>query len=723
VATQTHELLGTTVGHIRVIDVLGKGGMGTVFIGHDETLARRVALKVIRPEHRLDAETKARFLREARILSTLDHPGICRVHDFIEREEGDILVLELIQGQSLRTAMASGLAHGTALRLAEELLEVLALVHEQGVVHRDLKPDNVMLTPDDRIKVLDFGLARSLQEDIDYSELKTEVSTDTTPIVESTSRRSDPDVVSTRGTIMGTVGAMSPEQARGEPATPASDMYSTGLLLQELFTGTPAVDRTLDRAELLARSARAETRPAEGLSRELTHLIERLKHPAPASRPTAVDALEMIRRIADRPRRQRRRTLAAAVFAALALLAVGTTIQSIRADRAAERAESEAATAQRVVDFLVEMFQAANPDRAAGRTVTAQEILDQGAETLDEGLLDEPLVRAKLQRTIGWVYFELGDYEKARRLSEAALGAHAALRNPHPLENAQCLSNLGSIAWAQGRLDEAVISYERCLDIQSDHLDSDDPLMAKTFNNLALAYAAVGRGGEAEALYRRAIRIMEATFGPDHPDVARPLNSLANLLRSTGDLKQAEVLLLRAIEIEEARPEKHPSLGSCYHNLGNVRRDLGRLAEAEVSYRASGDLLEEVLGSKHPHLAVNRRILAGLCVDQSRFGDAEPLYLQALAIREDVYGPDHAATLQVLEDLSELYLAWGRPQMAIPHLQRQIAVRTRTNGPSDAEVLSATKRLASAFRSAGFIDRADAVERQAVAIRGSDETG
>jgi tetratricopeptide (TPR) repeat protein len=716
------DLLGTTVGRIRVTDRLGRGGMGAVYVGFDETLERRVALKVMRPEHRLDEETKARFLREARILSTLDHPGICRVHDFIEREEGDILVLELIQGRSLRAAMASGLAHGTALRLAGELLEVLALVHEQDVVHRDLKPENIMLTPDDRIKVLDFGLARSLQQNIDYSEIKTEVSTDAEPVVDSASRWPSQDFVSTRGTIMGTVGAMSPEQARGEPATPASDMYSTGLLLQELFTGIPPLDRTLGRTELLARAARAESRPVEGLSRELTHLIERLKNPAPASRPTAVDALDMIRRIIDRPRRRRRRALVAAVWLALTLFAAGAAIQSIRAARAAERAEIEAVTAQRVVDFLVGMFQAANPDRAAGRTVTAEDILDEGASRLDGELLDEPLVQATLQRTIGWVYFELGRYDEARRLVEQAADAFEAHLGPEDPAVATALNALAGVAWAQRDLDLAVACYERSLRIRSDHLDPDDPRIAKTMNNLALAYASVERNDEAEALFRRAVEMIERTSGPDHPDLARSLNSLANLLRSKGDLVQAEALLMRAIRIEEARPEAHPSLGSAYHNLGNVQSDLGRLAEAEASYRRSATVLEALLGPDHPHLAVNRRVLAALCVDQRRFSEAEPMYLRALTIREATFGPDHVNTLQVLEDLAKLYRAWGRPQMAVPYLQRLIVVRTRISGPDDPDVLSALERLAVTFREAGLIERGREAERQLADARRRNES-
>jgi serine/threonine-protein kinase len=146
--------LGGTVGHIRVTEFLAKGGMGDVYAGYDEKLGRRVALKAIRSEHRLNAEAKARFLREARILSQLEHPRICRIHDLVEEDDADVLVLELIQGKSLREAIRDGLDPALRTRVAGQSVDVLAVAHARAVVHRDLKPDNVMVEPGGDVKVL-----------------------------------------------------------------------------------------------------------------------------------------------------------------------------------------------------------------------------------------------------------------------------------------------------------------------------------------------------------------------------------------------------------------------------------------------------------------------------------------------------------------------------------------------------------------------------------------
>ena len=159
-------LVGTTIGRIRVVAPLGKGGMGEVWVGYDETLKRKVALKAIRGDRRLDAETKARFLREARILSQLDHPGICQIHDLIEGDDdSDFLVLELIEGKTLKEALEEDELDGPfRLHVAERVTQALVAAHAKGVAHRDLKPENVMLSPDGGVKVLDFGLAYNVDE-------------------------------------------------------------------------------------------------------------------------------------------------------------------------------------------------------------------------------------------------------------------------------------------------------------------------------------------------------------------------------------------------------------------------------------------------------------------------------------------------------------------------------------------------------------------------------
>jgi len=346
------------VSHYRILGRLGAGGMGEVYSAFDETLKRRVALKAIRAENRLNEESKARFLREARLLSQLDHPHVCRAYDYIEEGDAEWLVLELVEGRDLRAALNAGLDDASRFRVAEQMASVLVAAHAAGVVHRDLKPGNVMLTGHGDVKVLDFGLAHVvdvgrelphavLERQVQALDLNTDVeATQSLQVVQdrkSGSAALDASVFHTsHGAISGTVAYMSPEQAVGSPATTASDMYSFGLLLQELFTGKRPYDDRLSNVELLDRAQHGQSLEPDGLSGDLATLIRRLKSFAPSQRPTAIDTLERLRWIREKPARRLRWLAAAALLIVAILSAVKYTIDLARERTVAVTARTEA---------------------------------------------------------------------------------------------------------------------------------------------------------------------------------------------------------------------------------------------------------------------------------------------------------------------------------------------------------------------------------------------
>ncbi|MBV9497335.1 MAG: serine/threonine protein kinase, partial [Acidobacteria bacterium] len=235
------DLSGKRLGHIRVERVLGVGGMGDVYRGFDEKLMRPVALKALHRDQQLDDEARARLIREARTLSQLEHPNICRIHDYMEGPEGDVLVLELIDGRTLDEVFREGISNAEKLRVARDIAEVLVAAHRAGVVHRDLKPENVMITTAGEVKVLDFGLARWVDRS-SGSKLpvrptpRLRLGEDTGNVhifpIDRYNDSEERPLATAAGLTVGTPMFMSPEQARGEMLTPASDMYSFGLLLQ-----------------------------------------------------------------------------------------------------------------------------------------------------------------------------------------------------------------------------------------------------------------------------------------------------------------------------------------------------------------------------------------------------------------------------------------------------------------------------------------------------------
>jgi len=218
-------LIGQTLSHFKITAKLGEGGMGEVYRAEDTNLGREVAIKVLPKAFTEDPERFARFEREAHVLASLNHPNIAAIYDLVEDQGIHFLVLELAKGEDLATRLSSRpIAVADALPLALQIAEAMEAAHEKGIVHRDLKPANVMVDPDDKIKVLDFGLAKAHQA-------AKETSPDTTRSPTLTAQMTQ------AGVILGTAAYMSPEQARGQEADPRADIWALGVLLWEMLVG------------------------------------------------------------------------------------------------------------------------------------------------------------------------------------------------------------------------------------------------------------------------------------------------------------------------------------------------------------------------------------------------------------------------------------------------------------------------------------------------------
>ena len=675
------------IGHIRIEESLAEGGMGAVYVGFDEKLERQVALKAIRHD-RLDARSRSRFLVEARLLSQLDHPNICRIHEYLEDKRGDFLVLELIRGRTLRQALSAsgeidreGIDHGARLAVAEAVARALEAAHEKGIIHRDLKLDNVMVTETGVAKVLDFGLARSEAGNAEEENAREENAEEESGPA-SAAEPPDPPPAGASwwmpsqgagtelGALVGTPANMSPEQARGEPATAASDAYALGLLLQELFTGRPPYEAGLSPSLLLVKAADGDTLPVEKIrDPDLAALIRRLKALAPEARPTLAEAAARLAWIRGKPGRRRWRLLAAAVVAVF-LLGGARYVVDLRTERqlaleARNEAQQEAARADATARFLEDLFQASDPRRARGEVLDAKELLRRGTDRLGRDLQDQPLLRAQLLDALGGIHTDLGLYDEARPLLEEALAIRERLYGREHLEVAETLIRLGTLARLSGKGD-AVPLLRRALALREARLGRDSPEVADLLNTLGTALAVQGSSGEAELLLRRSLALRERLWGDRDPRVALVLHNLSGLALQRGRTDEARELLRRALAIREAAlPEDDPDLTGSREALALVlleRKDTKaegvRLLERVAASR------EKVYGPEHPELA---RTLLNLGFALSDLGDDAPArrHLErSLAIDERTLEPGHPALLKTLSLLAEHHRRHGRTAAA-----------------------------------------------------------
>jgi Tol biopolymer transport system component len=315
---------GTHVGPYEIVGWLGAGGMGEVYRARDPRLARDVAIKLIAHTFATDASRVTRFEQEARAVGQLNHPNILAVYDVGVHADTPYIVSELLEGESLRTRLEGGaLAARKAVDYARQIAEGLAAAHEKGIVHRDLKPDNLFVLSEGRVKILDFGLAKLIQPKDDATR-ETNLATETEP-----------------GTVLGTVGYMSPEQVRGEPLDARTDIFSFGTILHEMLTGQPTFGRGT-AADTMAAVLKEEPRvplPASvppALERIVSRCLEKSKNARFQSARDLAFALEVlsgattIPHVATAPTARRGRALLGAAIVTVGLIVAAAIWLAIR---------------------------------------------------------------------------------------------------------------------------------------------------------------------------------------------------------------------------------------------------------------------------------------------------------------------------------------------------------------------------------------------------------
>jgi serine/threonine-protein kinase len=785
---------GTLIGPYRILREIGRGGMGAVYLAEraDGQFDQKVALKLIKRGMDSD-QIVGRFRRERQILARLQHPNIARLLDGGVSDDGQpYFAMEQVEGEPIDAYCdRRRLTVDQRLALFLDVCRAVSHAHAGLVVHRDLKPDNMLVTAEGHVRLLDFGIAKMVAEDEDVTQL------------------------TQAGHHVMTPAYASPEQVRGEPVGTATDIYSLGVILYELLAGVPPYDLAsaslvevarvvcgVDPERPSTRFARAtgesSTTTAEAVGKARNLDVRRLRkrlagdldviclkaiRKEPDERYGSVEALaEDIRRhLTGQPVLARAATLGyrlrkgvrrhrvalgagAAVFGTVASL---VTFYTVRLADERDRAQLEAAKAGEVSAFLRGLFEVSDPSQSKGETVTARELLDQGARRVQEGLAHQPEVQATMLRVIGEVYAGIGLQEEARTLLERAVELDLSLYGDAHEETAVAQAALGGVRQDLGDLDGARPLFEQSLATLRRLHGPEHPQVSDVLSLLAFWHESRGGNAEAEALFREALAQDRRFFAPDDPRVASSMVKLAGLLRRMDKFDEAEPLLRDGLATQRrAFGNKHPKVAESVRNLAALLRDKGEYAEADTLYQEALALRREMLGEVHPEVAhtlnsyaillsrmgeVDRAIAAfrefiGLLEriydrphpslaaaysnlafemrDLGRFDEAITLFRQATVVQDSVLPADHPNRAFPLIGLAGVHLEQGRPAQAEPLYRRALALRRASLPPEHTQIGEAAGALGASLTALGRYAEADTLLREShriyVAADGAD---
>lgn len=701
------------IGRYRIISVLGEGGMGTVYEAEQEHPRRIVALKVIKPGY-ATPEHLWRFEHESKALGRLQHPGIAQIYEASTADTGfgrqPYFAMELIRGQPL-LAYADGhqLSARQKLALVARICDAIEHAHQRGLIHRDLKPGNIVVDDTGQPKILDFGVARVTEAD------------------------AQPTRQTNLGQIVGTLAYMSPEQVLGDPqeVDTRSDVYSLGVILYELLAGRLPYDVNRRQLHEAVHTIREEDPTTlSSISRNYRGDIETIVGKAlekdKARRyASAADLAADIRRylndepITARPptasyqlrKFVRRHRLGVTVAAILAVLLVGfagvQAVQLRRITSERDRANRERDRANRVTTFMTDMFKVSDPSVARGNTITAREILDKASKEIDTGLDRDPELKAQMMDVMGTVYERLGLYSSAHPLLERSADIQRRVLGPESPETLVTMHHLALNLFGEGRYTEAEKSLRETLDIQRRVLGPDNLYRLLSMTSLANVLDGEGRYPEAEKLDRETLDIRRRVLGPEHSDTLSSMENLAQVLAKQGRYAEAEKLDRETLDIRRrVSGLQHPETLGVMNNLALILDDEGRYPESEKLDRETLDIQRRVMGPEHPYTLLTMSNLANTIANQGRYAEAEKLLRETLDIQRRVLGPEHPYILLSMNNLATILDDLGRYAEAAWLERETLDIRRRVSGPEHPETVRATYNLACFLARDGRRDEA-----------------
>jgi eukaryotic-like serine/threonine-protein kinase len=685
--------LPETIGPFQVQRQLGIGGMGAVYLctRSDDDFTQLLAVKRL-TNRNVTTLGRDRLVLERRVLARLRHPNIAQLVDGGEDSDGTPYVaMEYIEGTGIdRYAEARGLDRRGRVELFLQLCAAVQFAHQNLVVHRDLKPDNVLVDAHDQVKLLDFGIAKLLGDG------------------ESLDATAVPTVA----------GAMtphyaSPEQVRGEPVSQASDIYSLGMILYELLVGHRPYRLETTRPSEIERIVCTSEPPAPSralgwrgaAARDLDAIVLKALHKEAARRYASagqlgedlqrwLDGMPVLAHPDSRAYRLRTFVRRHPVGTAISLLALVTltafaAAMAWQANRVAEQrdvAEREARVATETADFLLDLFAASDPRERNPTELSARDVLNAAAKRLPEAMASDPRSRARMMQVIGLAFANLGDAGKSVDLLKQALALREQVAGPNSAEVSDTLNRLGNVYRQFGQLKEAESMLKRALDWRT-HNGPVDAELADSWNNYGLLLSDLDHLDEAETALRRSIELHQQVNGKDDSRIAFPLHNLAIVLRKQNRLAEARTAAMQSLQLKRERDVQIASLALTQGVLAGIEGRMGLLDDALKNAQESLDLRRTTYGNDSPMISTGLTNLANIHLKRGETDAARALYREAVTLHERTHNDDSLLAARARLAYGQFLLATGETAEARAQLQRARTIAAKYL-PADSTMLA-----------------------------------
>lgn len=749
IAIDEKKLDGKVLGKYRVIKQIGTGGMGSVFLAEraDGMFEQKVALKVVKPGMN-SLEIIKRFEGERQILAKLRHPNIASLLDGGISDIGlPYFTMEFVEGKPITEYCdAKNLNIEQRLDIFKKVCTAVLYAHQNLVIHRDIKPGNILVKEDGTVKLLDFGIAKVFEEDENNKSL------------------------TRTGFRVMTPEYASPEQVRGETVSTATDIYSLGLILYQLLSGCPPYEvNTTSALELeriiclsepqkpstmiikISTSVRGSVQQAssEFISRKRSTSISKLRkrisgdldniclmaiRKEPERRYNSIaqlihdidnhlNGLPVSARKSTASYRTRKfitRHRAGVVITSIAVLiiAIVTTFYTMQLAEERDKAKLEAEKSKKVSEFLAGIFEVSDPEQSRGESITARELLDNGVKRIETELADQPEVLANMFGVTGNVYKSLGLYKAAMILLQKGYNLNDSLFGYDSPETAKSLNDLGNLNFAMGDYSSAIENFNNAIKIRKKIHGELSPEAAQSMNGLGLVLREEGRYDEAEKLITVSLSVRKKYYLEMSREVAESLNNLALIKEDQGKYEEAKELFEESLRIKEKLYSRiHPSVSHTLGDLAFLLQQMGKYKEASELFNKTLETDKSLYGNLHPEVSTDLYNLGSNTALMGDLDGAEKLYIQVLEMDKKLLGEKHPYIALDLNNIAGILSEKGKYEEAEKLYSQSLNLNMKLYGNEHPEVATSLSNLGVLYQRWGKYNQAEPLLKSALDMR------